>query len=63
MRMPILAVTVALLSACTSVRYDTPEAQQQIRQDLKLTEVLDSSRMIGVCIPTAVRLAASPKKA
>lgn len=62
MRMPILAVTVALLSACTSVRYDTSEAQQQIKQDLKLTEILDSSRMNWCVHPYGSAPGCKPEK-
>lgn len=62
MRMLILAVIVALLSACTSIRHDTPEAQEKIRQDLKLTEVLDSSRMNWCVHPYGSSPACKPEK-
>jgi len=62
MRMPILAVTVALLSACTSVHHDTPEAHEKIRQDLKLTEILDSSRMNWCVHPYGSSPGCQPEK-
>lgn len=40
------AVTVSialLLSACANIEHKTPEARQHIRQDLKLTQITDTS--------------------
>ncbi|MBD8254043.1 hypothetical protein IFT96_01505 [Pseudomonas fluorescens] len=45
MRALISLMVATLVTACASVRHDTPEAQEKIRQDLKLTTIVDSSRM------------------
>lgn len=41
----VLLVAITVLSACATVRHDTPEAQQQIKQDLGVSSVAGSSEM------------------
>lgn len=45
LRFIVIASTALLLTACATIRHDTPEAQQKIKQDLRLTSIVDSSRM------------------
>jgi len=45
MRALTLLSIAALLTACATVRHDTPEAQQQIKNDLGVSSVVDSSEM------------------
>lgn len=40
-----IASTALALAACATVRHDTPEAQQQIKQDLGVSSVAGSSEM------------------
>ena len=45
MRVLVFLAFAVLLSACASVRHDTPEAKQQIKQDLGISSIVDSSEM------------------
>lgn len=43
LRSAAIASTALLLTACANVEHKTPEARQQIKQDLKLTEIVDTA--------------------
>lgn len=43
LRYASIASIALLLTSCANVEHKTPEARQQIKQDLKLTEILDTA--------------------
>lgn len=43
LRYTVIVTTAFLLTACANVEHKTPEARQQIKQDLKLTEITDTA--------------------
>ncbi|MFO3796968.1 MAG: hypothetical protein ACK8QZ_06735 [Anaerolineales bacterium] len=45
MRVLVVLAFAVLLSSWASVRHDTPEANQQIKQDLGISSIVDSSEM------------------
>jgi hypothetical protein len=45
LRISLMAATALLISACAGIAHDTPEAKQQMKQDLHLAPIIDSSRM------------------
>lgn len=44
LRYAAIASTALLLTACTNIQHKTPEARQQIKHDLKLTEISDTAQ-------------------
>ena len=62
LRYIVIASTALLITACTSVRHDTPEARQQIREDLRLSTITDSSRMNWCIHPYGSRPGCQPEK-
>ena len=43
LRYPAIASIALFLTACANIEHRTPEARQQIKHDLKLTEVTDTA--------------------
>ena len=58
----ITASFIFLLSGCTNTRHDTPEALYKIKQDLKLTTIIDSSRMNWCVHPYGSTPGCQPEK-
>ncbi len=44
LRYAAIASTTLLLTACSNIQHKTPEARQQIKHDLKLTEITDTAQ-------------------
>ncbi|WP_260962454.1 hypothetical protein [Pseudomonas citri] len=45
LRSLLVAAITLFLTACVGITHETPEAQQQMKRDLNLTTIIDSSRM------------------
>ncbi|NNJ15786.1 hypothetical protein CSV86_011340 [Pseudomonas putida CSV86] len=51
LRYTLIASTTLMLNACAGIAHDTPEARQQIQQDLKLQNIVATSIMSYCQIP------------
>lgn len=62
LRISLMAATTLFISACAGIAHDTPEAQQQIKQDLHLATIIDSSRMNWCVHPYGSAPGCKPEK-
>ncbi|WP_434559375.1 hypothetical protein [Pseudomonas sp. R1-6] len=62
LRISLMAATALLISACAGIAHDTPEAKQQMKQDLHLATIIDSSRMNWCVHPYGSAPGCKPEK-
>ncbi|AHL36820.1 hypothetical protein CD58_00435 [Pseudomonas brassicacearum] len=62
LRTLLMAATALFLAACAGIAHDTPVAKQQMKQDLHLATIIDSSRMNWCVHPYGSAPGCKPEK-